>query len=89
MIGDVISGYYYFHHRRGTEVMFSPLSVYLSICLSVCRQGISKRGGQIITKLDGQVWSETRTNSFDFGEDVPLGLGYICSTARIRRPYAL
>ena len=44
----------------------------LSICLSVCRQGISKRGGQIIIKLDGQVWSETRTNSFDFEENVPL-----------------
>ena len=39
----------------------------LFVCLFVCEQDISKHGGRIRMKLDGQVECATRTSRFDFG----------------------
>jgi len=53
----------YLWNRRWTDVMFSPLSV----CLSVST--ISQCYGRGRTKLGGQVGFVTCTNLSDFGED--------------------
>ena len=59
---------FYLCHLRWTEVMFSPLSVCLSICLLVCEEDVAKSCGWIQTKFDGQVGCATRMNRFNFGE---------------------
>ena len=53
-------------YRKWTKAILSPLFV----CLSVCEQDISKSYGQIQMKLGGQVGCVTRTNLFDFAEDL-------------------
>ena len=50
----------------GRRLCFHP---FLSLCLSVCVQDISKSSGWIQMKFGGQVGCVTRPNWLDFGEE--------------------